>query len=121
MPLIAATPQLSALSKVKTQKPIANPVMVQAITQLPVVSTTSATAVVATTSFEAKAQNSPPTISSLLGLQPDDLSLGTESATLKDVTLGDSGPPSFVGRFYFKSKHVDQNFSCLQLKKRWLT
>lgn len=106
VPMIAATPQLSAASKVKMQKPLPNHVMVQAIKPLQVASTMSGTAAVATTSFDAKSLNSPPTISSLLGLQPDDLSLGAESATMKDVTLGNSGPPSFVGGCYFMASNI---------------
>jgi len=112
VPLIAATPQLSAASKVKMQKPLPNHVMVQAMKPLPVVSTVSGTAAVATTSFDAKSQNSPPTISLLLGLQPDDLSLGAESATMKDVTLGNNGPPSFVGMcfiFYARNPILTRN------------
>ncbi|XP_059488324.1 protein cramped [Neocloeon triangulifer] len=69
--------------KVRTS-PIAQPVKA-----VPLVAGTAVKEI----SFKAKS----PTISSLLGLNPDDLSLGAENATLKDVTLGNNDPPSFVG------------------------
>jgi len=84
--------QLAALPKGKKPKPI-QPAVQSPATTLPVVGSSGQV----TVKFEAKAPNSPPTITTLLGLHPEDLSLGAESATLKDVTLGNNGPPSFVG------------------------